>query len=699
MIRKSHALRRLLLAAAVLSSARSSAVGQTLYTFGDPTADEQHYIELINRARANPAAEGARLASNTDPDVLNAYTQYGVSLALLQSEFNLIAAAPPLAPNGPLTVAARGHSAWMLATGIQAHDQPTNNLASRATAAGYNWSGLSENIYAFVKRPWHGHAGFQVDWGPNPDGTPSPGGMQPGRGHRMNNHNPNRREIGVGVTYGTKTGPSGTVGPQQVTQDFGTPANGAIFGTGVAYYDLNGNDFYDPGEQISDLTVNIDGASYYCKTAPGGGWAMPIPPAASTRTVTFTDLHMDQSVSLSNPENTNAKADLKLAYNPPAISSPAVGYANSPYHLAFPHIGGATSYQWRRWTTATAPAENAETTTGITSSTLGGYNLLSTTVKQQGASSFRLVVGGGPGTQWIELSTIYLGNASSMMSFQSRLRYTGTSELYKVQIREEGTANWVDIDSQPGSGGAGQASFSLRNASLAALAGKPFRVRFLLQYGNGTYYPGTADTHGWFIDAIQFTNVQALRNEVSASLTDPAGTFTPAVAGNYFQAVYPVISGNVFPAGYQALAVSAGPPPGFAGWAVNLESAHSLPAGTLSDPTGDPDKDGRVNLLEYAFGTSPVVAVESTPRWPVTSATTAGLTLDYQVDASLTDLTIMPVATVDMASWKTPGEARAPSGFTDQLIGTNGNIQSRRATLPLASGTKGFVTLRVTRNP
>ena len=687
----------LLTAIAVIPTA---GFAQTLYTFGDPTSDEQYYIELINRARADPPAEGARLAADTDPDVVNNYTQFKVNLAIMQSEFNAIAPAQPLAPNGPLTVAARGHSAWMLATGTQSHDQPTNTMATRVTAAGYAWSGLSENIYAFVKRPWHGHAGFQVDWGPNPDNTPSPDGMQPGRGHRVNNHNPNRREIGVGVTYGTKTGPSGIVGPQQVTQDFGTPSNGAIFGTGVAYYDLNGNNFYDPGEGISGLTVNVNGASYYCKTAPGGGWAMPIPSAASTRTVSFTDLRMNQTVSLSNPANTNAKADLKLAYSPPAISSPAIAYAGTPYNLAFSHVGGAASYQWRRWTTATAPAENAESTAGVTSSILGGYNIRSTTVKQQGTSSFRLVNGGGPGTQWIELSTIYLGNASSAMSFQSRLRYSATSESYKVQIREEGTSNWQDVYSQTGYGGAGEGNFTLRNASLSALAGKPFRVRFLLQYrAGGSYYSGTADTHGWFIDAIQFSNVQALQNEVSTSLTDATGAFTPSAAGSYFQAVSPVISGNPFPASYQALTVSAGPPPGFAGWAATLESANSLPAGTISNPNGDWDKDGRVNLLEYAFGTSPVVAVESTPRWPVVTATSPNLTLDYQIDTSLADITTTPVATTDMVSWKTPGEAGAPAGFTDQLISTNGSIQSRRATLPLNSGSKGFVRLRVVRNP
>ena len=667
---------------------------QTLYTFGDPTADEQYYIELINRARANPPAEGARLASNTDPDVVNAYTQYGVNLTMLQSEFNAIAAAQPLAPNGPLTVAARGHSAWMLATGTQAHDQPTNTSGSRITAAGYNHNGYGENIYAFVNTPWHGHAGFQVDWGPG--GT---GGMQPGRGHRVNIHNPNRREIGVGVTYGTNTGPSGKVGPQQVTQDFGTPATPTTFATGVAYYDLNGNNFYDANEGISGLTVNVNGASYYCKTAIGGGWVVPVPSAAATRTVSFSDLNISQDVGITFPSSNNAKADLKLAYTPPVISSPGTGNANTAYTFAFSPVGGATSYQWRRWTTATAPAQNAESTAGTTSSVLGGYSILSTTVKQQGASSFRLVNGNPTGTQWIELSSLYRGQSAAAMSFQSRLRYSTADEFYKVQVKEEGSATWVDVDSQVGHT-SDEAAFKLRNVSLAGFNGKVFRVRFVLQFLTGSRYGNTGDMYGWFMDAIQFSNVQVLENEVSTSLAGTSGSFTPPSPASYLQGVYPVISGRPFPGSYQTLTVNAGLPPGFGSWASNIETANSLPAGTISNnPNGDHDRDGRENLLEYAFGTSPVTSVESTPRWPTVSATTPNLVMDYQVDTSLTDLKFSPEATTDMITWRSPGVSGAPAGFTDQLMSTNGTIQSRRATLPRSSGATGFIRVTVTRNP
>ena len=261
--------------------------GQALYEFGNPNGEEQLYLELINRARAHPSAEGARLAATTDPAVLSAYSYFSVNLTMMQSEFNAIPARPPLAPNASLTTAARGHSAWMLATGIQDHYQtnPSNSPSSRAVAAGYGSSYVGENIYASASSTWYGHAGFQVDWGYGS------GGMQTGRGHRANIHSSNFREIGVGV----KLGSNGGVGPQLVTQDFGYNSSSPSFGTGVAYYDLNGNNFYDAGEGISGLTVHISGASHYCITAEGGGWAIPVPRSAATRTATLSRHELERS--------------------------------------------------------------------------------------------------------------------------------------------------------------------------------------------------------------------------------------------------------------------------------------------------------------------------------------------------------------------------------------------------------------------
>ncbi len=686
---KSHLSRSLLfLALGGLAALSAPCHGQTLYNFGNPTAEEQLYLELINRARANPPAEGARLAATTDPDVLSAYTYFNVNLAMLQSEFNAIAVQPPLAPNASLTTAARGHSAWMLANAVQSHDEtnPANTAGSRITAAGYPYSTYGENVYAYANSVWYGHAGFQVDWGPG--GT---GGMQAGRGHRVNIHSATFREIGVGVALGTNA----TVGPQLVTQDFGTRTSSPTLGTGVAYYDLNANNFYDLGEGISGLTVNVSGTTNYCTTATGGGWVVPVPTTATTRTVTFSGLNISQTASLVVPASTNAKADLKLTYSPPAITSSASASAGSPHTLAFTAVGGATAYKWSRWNLATAAAENCENTTNITSSTTAGYTVSNTSLKQQGTASFHLVNSTGTTSQWLQLSPLYYGQASPSLSFQSRIRYATSDERCKVQVKEEGTGVWQDVFSQAGTTNSGESSFNLRSPALTGMAGKAFRIRFLLDPGLGSHYSGTDDNYGWFIDAINFTGVSTLQSNVTQTLAGTSGSFTPAI-GTYLMSVSPLISNLDFPASYQTLTVTAAPSPTFATWAANLESANSLPAGTLSNPAADPDKDGRSNLIEYAFGTSPVIGNDPAPRMPATQTTATDFVMQYQRDTSLTDLIFTAQACPALGNWKAPGETGAPVGFTDVLISTSGTLQTRQAKIPRSSGNT-FMRVRITR--
>ena len=373
--------------------------GLTLYDFGNPIAEEQLYIELINRARANPAAEGARLAATNDPDVLNAYAYFGVDLAMMQSEFDAMPAQPPLAPNACLEASSRGHSAWMLANATQSHNEtnPSNDPFSRMSAAGYSYVYAGENIYAAAKSVWFGHAGFAVDWG---TGT---GGMQDPRGHRANLFNQYYREIGVGMAFGT----NGSVGPQLVTQDFGVSAGNPTLATGVAYYDLNGNGQYDVGEGIAGLTVTVSGGDMtsYCVTATGGGWVVPVPATAATRTVTFSGPNLSQSVNLVIPAATNAKADLKLAYVAPAITSSASAAADSPFTVTFSPVAGAASYHWNRWTSTAAAAENCESLSTITTSTTGTYSVLNTDVKQQGAASFHLE-NSTASSQWLQLNGV-----------------------------------------------------------------------------------------------------------------------------------------------------------------------------------------------------------------------------------------------------------------------------------------------------
>jgi hypothetical protein len=282
----------------------SSPSGQ-LYSIGDPTNDEQYYLELINRARANPTAEGIRLATTTDADVLSAYAAFGVNLVLMQAQFVLIPPQPPLSMNATLLNAARAHSQNMLQNNYQGHSGPDGSLTTRLagyTAGANGWS-IGENVYAYSKSVWYGHAGFEVDWG----GTPLNGGMQSPPGHRQNIHSPDFREVGIGNVIGSNGG-SGGVGPQLVTQDFGTTGGLLPFVTGVVYRDLNGNGFYDPGEGIGGVTVTIANVDSYAVTAASGGFSVPVP-GSGTYAVTFSGGSVptnQKSVSVVNAQNVKA---------------------------------------------------------------------------------------------------------------------------------------------------------------------------------------------------------------------------------------------------------------------------------------------------------------------------------------------------------------------------------------------------------
>ena len=652
-----------------------------------PTADEQLYLELINRARANPPAEGLRMAMTTDPDILGAYTNFSVNLAMMQSEFNAIAAQPPLVPNASLMSSSRSHSDWMLANATQSHDEtnPNNTPWSRMSLAGYNYLTAGENVYAYSKSTWYGHVGFQVDWG---SGS---GGMQTGRGHRVNIHSGTFREIGIGVA----TGNNGGVGPQLVTQDFGVRSASPSFGTGVAYYDLNGNGFYDVGEGISGLTVNVEGSSYYCTTADGGGWVVPVSSSAATRTVTFSGLNVNTTAQLVFPALQNAKLDLKLSYSPPTFTSPAIAVSGTPYALAFEPVGGATAYRWNRWDVTAAAAENCESTAGITATTTGSYSVRNTNVKQQGTSSFHLENTTGE-DQSFELNGLYFGGALPSLSFQSRIRYATTTQSFKVQVKEEG-GQWQDVFSQNGTNDPGESSFHLRGAALASMQGKAFRVRFLFKQSGG-YYGTSGDIVGWFIDAISFSDVSSLVNPVTELLTETSGGFTPAT-GSCMMSLSPIIANTGFPASYQMLIVTDPPPalePSFATWASGLEIENSLPAGALADPSADYDHDGKSNLLEYAFGCSPVGATDPADAMPAGRVTATDLVLRYHRDTRLGDLTFTPEACSSLGNWKAPGDAGAPAGLTDSLISTADGIETREASVPRSSGSC-FLRVRVTR--
>src|SRR5688572_15209078 len=302
--------------ASALSICSPTAPSAGLYSIGNPTNEEQYYLELINRARANPPVEGIRLATTTDQNVLSAYASFGVNLILMQAQFALIQPAPPLSMNATLSTAARAHSQNMLQHNYQGHNGPDGSLTTRLqsyTSGGNGWS-LGENVYAYSKSVWYGHAGFQVDWG----GSAATGGMQSPPGHRLNIHSTSFREVGIGVVLGS----NGNVGPQLVTQDFGSKGGLPPFITGVVYRDLNTNGFYDPGDGVGGVTVTVSNSDSYAVTAGSGGYSVPVP-GSGNYVVTFTGGSApttQRNASVVNAQNT--KADYVVTGTAPPTPTP-----------------------------------------------------------------------------------------------------------------------------------------------------------------------------------------------------------------------------------------------------------------------------------------------------------------------------------------------------------------------------------------
>jgi uncharacterized protein YkwD len=114
----------------------------------EPTAAlDQYLIELINRARMDPAAEAARLGI----DLNQGLSQGQITTAPKQ----------PLAFDPNLTDSARGHSKWMLDKDVFSHTGVSgSDPGDRIEAAGYKLAGdwrWGENI------SWRGSAGTAED--------------------------------------------------------------------------------------------------------------------------------------------------------------------------------------------------------------------------------------------------------------------------------------------------------------------------------------------------------------------------------------------------------------------------------------------------------------------------------------------------------------------------------------------------------
>ena len=509
---------------AELSAASSNPEPLVLYSIGNPSDEEQFYLELLNRARANPRGEAQILQNTTDQDVVSAYRYFGVDLNLMRAQFSRIPVAPPLSMNAGLLAAARLHSMDMFTNSFQGHvSSDGRNTAARITAQGYSWSTYGENVYAWAKSVFYGHAGFAVDWGNGP------GGMQTPPGHRLNIHSLNFREVGIGVAQGR----NGSVGPQLVTQDFANSFGSQPFITGVAYRDLNENHFYDPGEGIGGVIVNVSGATAYAITAPSGGYSVPVSGNGSYEVSFTTDSGVThQTVSVISSQN--VKLDFVPTYSPPIISGPINPVKDRSSTYSFTPAMMATGYQWKQ--NKRIPfntVENAEgTLSNLTVATSSGYSVTTAAVSASGNKAFHLVHA-QPEDQFITLNAALLVRATSRLIFASRLGWAAPSQVAQAQISTNDGRSWQDVWSRRGNGTAGQNKFTAHTNSLAAFAGAEIRIRFVYDFAGEPYYDRTTWDAGWCIDDVRVTNAEEQVDEIVANASANSFKFNPDAAANY----------------------------------------------------------------------------------------------------------------------------------------------------------------------
>jgi cysteine-rich secretory family protein len=284
--------------AAVLSSillcvaAVSSAKAQTQYSIGPITNEQQYMLELINRARADGGAEAARLGLS---GLQEGPPNYNGELWTIANS-NQPLSWNPLLHNSSHTQATNLNNADQFFLGIDPHTFGGMTPAQRIAAAGYSeaaYTGPTTSPSHFFPGPENIAEQVSSGSGPytgsklvaavlNAHNALFTDGSTPSRGHRNTMMLGFFREVGIGISVGTDNQgnpgqPNGTWNSLYIVQDYGSQTGSTPFITGVVYQDINANGFYDPGEGLAGVRVDVADANFYAVTASSGGYSVPVP--------------------------------------------------------------------------------------------------------------------------------------------------------------------------------------------------------------------------------------------------------------------------------------------------------------------------------------------------------------------------------------------------------------------------------------
>ncbi len=233
-----------------------------------PSSYDQYMVELVNRARANPAAYAQSLGI-----ALNE----GLPAGTISSD-----AKQPLAINPYITDAAQKHSQWMINTDTFSHTGAGGSTSrQRMESAGYVFhSGAiwAENLGIELRQT---SVDVEALTKLIQEKLFRDNGVS-GRGHRLNILDPRFAEIGIGVRSGVYTYQGTNFNAVVATQKFAKSGN-AVFLTGVAFDDrIIVNQFYTPGEGLGNVLIRAvrdgTGETFTTKTWASGGYSLALPP-------------------------------------------------------------------------------------------------------------------------------------------------------------------------------------------------------------------------------------------------------------------------------------------------------------------------------------------------------------------------------------------------------------------------------------
>lgn len=388
------------------------------------TAEEVYLAELVNRARANPHAEGIRVGLN-------------LASGLSSAEQARLVPQQPLALNQYLTIAARAHGQDMADRNFFDHINPSGfNPTQRAQLAGYVGS-AGENIaagYANIDaahRAWLesvGHRKNVLSLWSNFTSTFHYDEFGPGVG------------LGIGGTYNN-----------YYVENFGVRSGNTAYVLGVVYDDVNGNDFYTIGEGRSGVRVDVALASNpgtavaTYTTDAAGNYQLDL--AQGSYVVSFTELSSGRTYS-SNVTlgSSNVKVDALMEQ-----------FSEIPDNDDFADAG-----EWADAGVITVSGTVGDGATGGLIASLGDSDLFRFTAA--GSGQTRILLGGNVG--WIRKVSVFdsagvlIGTDSeSVLLEYAEVSFTATQGGTYFVLVEAGDVGGTDngtyaliVDGQPPAG-------------------------------------------------------------------------------------------------------------------------------------------------------------------------------------------------------------------------------------------------------